>query len=157
MNTEVGPADPSLKRAFWAILDRIDALEEALDEKIESTLRDYTLLKSEPSVRPQILRLFFRYQFIPATSQTKSYFLIIIDGLLLNSSCTGDKPPPFMQHLQHLKITVNERKPNAEPQVVEWAEGVCPEGSSASTVVCRVYGEKACTVRVSLQGVDDFW
>lgn len=157
MNTEIGPSDPTLKRAFWTILDRIDALEEALDEKIECSLRDYTLIKSEVTVRPQTLRLFFRYQFRPATSQTKSHFLMIIDGLLLNSSCMGTKPPPFMQHLQHLKITLNERKPNAEPVVIEWAEGVCPEGSSASTVVCRVYSEKACTVRVSLQSVDDFW
>eukprot|EP01031_Cornospumella_fuschlensis_P037154 gene37154-45096_t len=156
MSIELGPSDPTLKRAFWAVLDRIDALEEALDDKIESVLRDYTS-KSEPVVRPQTLRLFFRYQFVPATNLVKGHFLIIIDGFLLNSSCMDAKPAPFMQHLQQIKISVNERKANAEPQVVEWAEGVFPEGSSASTVVCRVYGEKACTVRISLQGVDDFW
>eukprot|EP00981_Chlorochromonas_danica_P009792 scaffold2822_cov192-Ochromonas_danica.AAC.5 len=150
---EFGPPDATKKRVFWEIIDRIDHLDEWLDSKIENTVRDVTLQKSDFQLRTKTLRLFFRYQFIPATEETRSHFLIIIDGMILDGK---RKPAPFAKYLQSLRLQLNDRKPGAEPQIVEWHEGTFPEGSSASCIISRIYFEKACTVRVTMALNDDY-
>lgn len=142
---EFGPSDKRKKRAFWQKIERIETAEGWLDNKLETIVREATYQKSDLSMRQKTLRLFFRYQFIPASEDPRPHFLVIVDGLVLDQK---RRNVPFAKYLQFLRMQVVERKPGWEPQTVEWHEGTNPEGSSASTIVARIYGEKAVNLKV---------
>lgn len=152
---DAGPRDENAKEEFWNAIDRVDSLENWIDGRIESSMREYTFLRSELSFRHKTLRLIVRYQFIPGSVDVRSHYIVVIDGMVLDPRRQTGKTVNFYRHLQWLRIQVLERRPGADPQTVEWSESTFPEGSSTSTIVTRIYAEKNCAIRISFALSED--
>ena len=155
MKRQLGDIDQSLPRSVLQqedLQDSIQRINNALatvDELLIKKQRIDLALNAEPQVQQKILRVYVRHEFYPATDTEKPYFLVNVEGLLLDD--TYNKTFNFMHFFERATLqTQTEKKYNQGSLLYDWVEEDFPLGSRAHSLQVKVYTDKSTQCRLSL-------
>lgn len=114
---------------FTNKLNRLRKLEETVDMKLSSYQRQLFPMNIEPTIRTKYLRTFIRHEYFPFIDKEKSYYLVYIDGHILDDSIMNDTSNPirFGSFWEKIRLQVDRKQ---GPQIMfEWSvSDNCHEG-----------------------------
>lgn len=129
-------------------LSDINSLIKQIDSQLLKKKRVDLALISEPMIKQKIIRMFVRHAFFAQTATESSYFMIYIDGLILDSRYQENAKLGSI--FDRISIQI-DKKYNPIQQNFEWKEDDYPLGSQARGVQVKVYAEKSCMCKISLR------
>ena len=128
---------------------RINAVVANVDSLLLKKQRIDLAINAEPPVKQKVLRVYVRHEFYAATESEKSFFLVNIEGMLLDENASDFN---LMSFFERISIqTQTEKKNNQGALVYDWSEADFPLGANAHSVQAKVYADKSTLCRVSLQ------
>eukprot|EP01032_Pedospumella_encystans_P015702 gene15702-17945_t len=129
-------------------IQRINAVVANVDSLLLKKQRIDLALNAEPPVKQKVLRVYVRHEFYAATESEKSFFLVNIEGMLLDEKASDFN---LMSFFERISIqTQTEKKNNQGALVYDWSEADFPLGGNAHSVQAKVYADKSTLCRVSL-------
>jgi hypothetical protein len=152
-------SDEEIPHAAWELypemkkkLDKIIELEENFETALSSRKRVCFAINSEPEIKIKILRIHLRHQFIATTAEEKAYFIISIEGHLLDKSAA--KMLPFGNYFDKIRMQLDKRQ-NPINNVFEWSAENHPEGMKGNCFQVKVPGDKPFPIKMFLHRSND--
>jgi hypothetical protein len=127
----------------------LDEMQQVVSEADALRLKKTRLgvaLNTDPIIKEKILRVFIRHSFYAATASEKAYFMVRIEGALLDSN--AGKPWSLGQFFDRVSIQLDKKY---QSQNCEWKEDEYPAGVQAQSFATKIFIDKPCAIKVSLQ------
>jgi len=106
-------------------------------------------LNTEPQIKQKVLRLYVRHEFYAATDAEKSYFLVTVEGMLLDN--VYDKTFNLTHFFERISLQSQTDKKSSQGSLIyDWKEEDFPMGGNAHSVQAKVYTDKPSLIKVSL-------
>ena len=135
---------PECKEKLQQIREYEDEIETVLSKKKRMSVA----MNSVPAIKPKILRVYIRHEFHPLSTFERAYFIITIEGQVLERSSNVGKLP-LGYFFEKIRIQLDKR---FHPQVsgFEWSADNFPQGSTAQCFRMKFYGDKPSPVKIFL-------
>lgn len=147
-------SDEEIPHAAWKLypemkerLDKIIELEENFEQALNSKKRVCFAINSEPEIKTKILRVHLRHQFIASTPEEKAFFILSIEGHLLDKSAA--RMLPFGNYFDKIRMQLDKRQ-NPINNVFEWSAENYPEGMKGNCFQVKIPGDKSFPVKMLL-------
>ena len=127
-------------------LEKVNSLFCKVDDLILKKKRIDLAINSEPQIKQKVLRIFLRHEFYANPDDSKSYFLLNIEGLLLDGTKTGEVP--LGSFFERISIQTQLDRKNQGLSTIEWKEEDCSIGVNAHTFSTKIYADKSTAIRV---------
>lgn len=129
-------------------LERIIELEEDLSLRWESFRRLALEEHCEPKTKRKILRVYIRHNFVPATSEEKSHFLLTVEGRILDGSPLSSEP--FCRFFDEVRVVPDQKSFVDNDIKYEWTRVTCPTGAKANCVRFKLIFDRNLPVTIQL-------
>jgi hypothetical protein len=156
---------PTMKRAFtfadetipplaWQLfpdcaqkVQQIRDLEEEIEVMLSKKKRMSVAVNSLPDVKPKILRVYVRHEFVPATATERAHFILTVEGQVLDRTAVGQLP--LGHFFDKVRVQVDKRfHPTVGP--FEWSVDTYPAGARAQCFRVKFSGDKPSPVKIFL-------
>lgn len=136
---------PEQKKA----LDRISRVERDLQRMWTSKRRAALATNCEPAILAKVMRIFIKSEFVPNLDKSQSYYLVTIEGRMLESKLSDLHH--FGYFFDSIKLSVDKRSgSSSQLSVLEWVASKNPEGRKADCFRFKVFHDKNCFVKFHL-------
>ena len=105
----------------------------------------------EPQTKAKMLRVFIRHSFVPSTPEERSFFLVTVEGRLLDGMPIEDAP--FGRFFDAIRV-VPDRKYNVDNMLFEWTTEKFPAGVRAQCIRFKLYCDRTLPVTIQLTRSD---
>lgn len=130
-------------------IHRINTVFSNVDALLLKKQRVDLALNTEPQIKQKVLRLYVRHEFYAATEAEKSYFLVTVEGMLLDN--VYDKTFNLTHFFERISLqSQTEKKYNQGSLMYDWKEEDFPLGGNAHSVQAKVYSDKPALIKLSL-------
>lgn len=130
-------------------IQRINTVFSDVDALLLKKQRVDLALNAEPQIKQKVLRVYVRHEFYAATDAEKSYFLVTVEGMLLDK--VYDKTFNLTHFFERISLqTQTEKKYSQGSLTYDWKEEDFPMGSNAHCIQAKVYTDKPSLVKLAL-------
>lgn len=132
-------------------LKRIAELEDEIETRWACFRRTALEENCEPKTKPKILRVYIRHNFVASTPEERSFFLVTVEGRLLDGVPVEDAP--FGRFFDAIRV-VPDRKYNVDNMLFEWTKEAFPDGVRAQCMRFKLYCDRTLPVTIQLSRSD---
>lgn len=132
-------------------LKRISEMEDEIDTRWACFRRTALEANCELQTKNKMMRVYIRHSFIPSTPEERSYFLVTVEGRLLDGIPIEDAP--FGRFFDAISV-VPDRKYNVDNMLFEWTKEKFPAGVRAQCMRFKLYCDRTLPVTIRLTRSD---
>jgi hypothetical protein len=108
-------------------------------------------LNCQDPIKPKIMRIYIRHEFMPMSTTEKAHYIVKIEGRLLDPKFSTKFPMGLF--FDNIRIQI-EKKYNPEIAVYEWRKDQFLGGRKAHSFRFKVYAEKPIPIKIFLTRSD---
>jgi hypothetical protein len=128
-------------------LKRIAEMEEEITTRWACFRRTALEANCEPNTTPKMLRVYIRHCFVASTPEERSYFLVTVEGRLLDGMPVEDAP--FGRFFDEISV-IPDRKYNVDNMLFQWSKEKFPAGVRAQCVRFKMHCDRTLPVTIRL-------
>lgn len=128
-------------------LKRIAEMEDEIETRWACFRRTALEGNCEPTTKPKVLRVYIRHSFVASTPEERSFFLVTVEGRLLDGMPVEDEP--FGRFFDAIRV-VPDRKYNVDNMLFEWTKEQFPAGGRAQCMRFKLYCDRTLPVTIRL-------